>query len=76
MDIAKDTYISNFFAVVSDNASNIIKMMKNLKHVLWHSSCIILTGNLLAKDVQDTSLISDVSDILKYFKQPDLERKF
>ena len=74
VDIAKTLYSTNIYAVVSDNASAMVKMGKLTKHFVWHSNCSSHTGNLLAKDVLDKKLTENVTTILKEFKQADLEK--
>lgn len=73
--LAKDKYDTDVFAVVSDNASTMIKMGKLTKHAVWHSTCSSHTGNLLAKDILDTALTDKVTMILKEFKHPDFEKQ-
>lgn len=74
IDLAKDTYNTNIYAVVSDNASAMVKMGKDMKHCLWHSTCNSHTANLLAKDIQDINCSKKITMILKEFKRSDLEK--
>lgn len=71
MTLAKEKYNTNIYAVVSDNAANMVKMGKLTE--LIHSTCSSHTGNLLAKDVIDKTVCSKVSLILKEFKRSELE---
>lgn len=73
-DIAKQLYNTNIYAVVSDNAANMVKMGKNLEHVIWHSTCSSHTGNLLAKDVSNSSIAEKLNVVLREFKQSHLEK--
>lgn len=66
--IAKEQYNVEFYAVVSDNASNMVKIGSLLKHVLWHSTCNGHTANLLGKDILDKKIVDKVSLVLKTFK--------
>lgn len=72
IDMARELYKTNVYAVVSDNASAMIKMGKNV--AIWHSNCSSHTANLLAKDVMDQDLTKQVQAILKEFKHADFER--
>lgn len=71
--LARDRYGAIVYAVVSDNASNMIRMGKNVGHYLWHSTCNSHSGNLLAKDCINLTLTEKVTDILKEFKNTTLE---
>lgn len=71
VQISKKSHVATVFALVSDNASNMIKMGKNVNHYLWHSTCNSHSGNLLAEDIIDQDL--NVADILKEFKNTPLE---
>nr|CAH7742926.1 unnamed protein product [Callosobruchus chinensis] len=73
-EIAKEKYNVNVYAVVSDNASAMVRMGSLLKHCMWHSTCNSHTGNLLAKDMLNKKLVDNVVLVLKEFKQPDLEK--
>lgn len=74
VDIAKELYSSNVYAVVSDNASAMVKMGKLAQHFIWHSNCSSHTGNLFAKDILNKQLTDKVTSVLKEFKQPDFEK--
>lgn len=52
-DMAKELYDTEVHAIVSDNASTMVKMGKDFGHAYWHSTCSSHTGNLLAKDLVD-----------------------
>nr|XP_022909870.1 uncharacterized protein LOC111420999 isoform X1 [Onthophagus taurus] len=74
IDLAKRTYHSQIYAIISDNASAMVRMGKDMNHCLWHSTCNSHTANLLAKDVQDKECTNSVTTVLKEFKQADNER--
>ncbi|XP_065221822.1 uncharacterized protein LOC135846571 isoform X2 [Planococcus citri] len=69
--IANEKFGTNVYAVLSDNAST-MKLMGNLT-ALWHSTCKSHTGNLLAKDLVDKDLKTEMLAIIREFKQPDFE---
>lgn len=71
--MAKDLFNTKIYAVVSDNASPMIKMGELLEHRIWHSTCSSHTGNLLCKDVLNKSLLDRVTSILKEFRHSDYE---
>lgn len=48
---AKNMYKTDVYAVVSDNASNMRKMGRNVS--LWNSTCNSHTGHLLLKNLVD-----------------------
>lgn len=73
IDLATKLYNTNIYAVVSDNASTMIRMGKDVKHIVWHTTCNSHTGNLLAKDIVDHQLLSQANMVLKEFKNTDFE---
>lgn len=72
IQLAKDFYNTTVYAVVSDNASAMLKMGRTIE--IWHSNCNSHTANLLAKDVLDEDCTKNVITILKEFKQSHFER--
>lgn len=70
---AKLKYKADIFALVSDNASNMLLMGKLSK--LWHCTCNSHSGNLLAKALVESSVTNKVTLILKEFMSPALERQ-
>ncbi|CAH0550875.1 unnamed protein product [Brassicogethes aeneus] len=72
IQMAKDLYNTRVYAVVSDNASAMLKMGRTVE--IWHSNCNSHTAYLLAKDVLDADCTKNVIIVLKEFKQSDLER--
>ncbi|KAJ3642007.1 hypothetical protein Zmor_028472 [Zophobas morio] len=74
INLAIEKYKTEVFAVVSDNASNMLKMGR-LANKLLHTTCSSHTGNLLAKDVICKDVASKVMKVLREFKHPDLEKE-
>lgn len=74
VNIAKAQFQTDVYAVVSDNASTMVKMGKLVNHFVWHSNCNSHTGNLLAKDMINTKLNEKVMMVLKEFKKTDYEK--
>lgn len=66
LSLAKDKYNTEIYAVVSDNAANMLKMGRLVD--LWHTTCSSYTGNLLIKDIVDQRIMEDVTTVLKEFK--------
>ncbi|XP_050306045.1 uncharacterized protein LOC126743119 [Anthonomus grandis grandis] len=71
LETAKSAYNCEIYAVVSDNASNMVKMGRLIN--LWHSTCSSHTGNLLVKDIVDHDVMKTVTLVLKEFKHTTLE---
>lgn len=67
-EIAKDKYNVEVYAVVTDNASAMVKMGNLLRHAVWSSTCNSHTGNLLAKDVVDKELCKRILVVMKELK--------
>lgn len=72
-NLVKSLYGTNIYAVVSDNAANMVSMGTNIQE--WHSTCNSPTANLLAKDLVDTEMNDNVTMLLKIFKKPEFEKK-
>lgn len=70
--LAEERYKTVVYAVVSDNAANMIAMGKKLPQ--YHSTCNSHTGNLLAKDLVDKNIANRVVSVLKEFKRNELEQ--
>lgn len=68
---AEQMYQTKIFAVISDNAANMMKMGR-LTDII-HLTCNSHLGQLLAKDVLPTELATRVTSILKQFNGPDME---
>ena len=60
-ELVEEKSDTEVYAVVSDNASPMVKMGKTVD--LWHHTCNSHSGNLLAKEV------------MKQFKEPDLGKE-
>lgn len=74
VDIAKSLYSTDIFAVVSDNASAMIRMGKDNRYIFWHSKYNSHSGNLLAKDILNKTITDNVTCVLREFKQPYFEK--
>lgn len=70
---ARDVHNTELYAVVSDNAANMVKMGRLVD--LWHVTCSSHSGNLLAKSLVSDVLASRVNMVLKGFSGPDIESK-
>ncbi|XP_043256809.1 uncharacterized protein LOC122399852 [Colletes gigas] len=71
VEIAYNQYNINIYAVVTDNASNMINIKRRVD--LWHVTCNSHSGNLLFKSLIDTSFDDKVNNIIKDFRSPNLE---
>lgn len=71
--IARERYNLNVFAVITDNASN-MKRMGTLVDI-WHTTCNSHSGNLLGKSVVDNEFATLVNNLLKEFKNVNLEAR-
>lgn len=56
---ALEKHNTNIYAVISDNAANMIKMGKLT--TIWHLTCNSHSANLLAKDLVSKPLIEKAS---------------
>ncbi|KAJ8924354.1 hypothetical protein NQ315_007150 [Exocentrus adspersus] len=76
--IARETYNTRVYAVVSDTASDMRRIGKSSN--LWYSNCNSHIANLLVKDICSDievvrSCVEKLTTILKEFKCPALEEK-
>eukprot|EP00102_Acyrthosiphon_pisum_P013165 XP_008182630.2 PREDICTED: uncharacterized protein LOC100570070 isoform X2 [Acyrthosiphon pisum] len=71
--LAKEKYNTEIYAVITDNAANMMKMGRLAS--IWHLTCNSHTGNLLAKDLVASRISSQVKQVLKEFHGPDLEKE-
>lgn len=71
--IAQNKYNVEIFGIVSDNANDMVKMGKMVG--LIHTTCSSHIANLLAKDIVEHELVTSVTNVLKGFKSPDMERE-
>lgn len=71
IELAESRYKTKVYAVVSDNAANMMRMGRLVD--IWHSTCNSHTANLLIKDIVDKSTMENVQIVLKEFKHTDLE---
>lgn len=73
IDLAKEKHNTDIYAVITDNAANMVKMGR--LSTLWHLTCNAHTANLLAKDLVPSDITAKVKQILKAFHGPDLEKE-
>ncbi|KAL4153714.1 hypothetical protein QTP88_001547 [Uroleucon formosanum] len=73
ISLALEKHNTNIYAVISDNAANMIKMDKLT--AIWHLTCNSHTANLLAKDLVLKPLIEKAKVLLKAFHGPDAEKE-
>ncbi|KAL4084400.1 hypothetical protein QTP88_028223 [Uroleucon formosanum] len=73
IDLAKEKNNTDIYAVITDNAANMVKMGR--LSTLWHLTCNAHTANLLAKDLVPSDITAKVKQILKAFHRPDLEKE-
>jgi len=73
ISLALDKHNTNIYAVISDNAANMIKMRKLT--TIWHLTCNSHTANLFAKDLVSKPLIDKAKVLLKAFHGPDAEKE-
>lgn len=71
--LALDKYQTRIYAVVSDNAANMMKMGRLT--TIWHLTCNCHTANLLAKDLVSKSITGQVKTVLKAFHGPDIKKE-
>lgn len=71
---AKDIYNTDIYAVVTDNASAMTCMGKNIE--LLFTTCSSHSGNLLAKSMVESSFTEKITIVLKEFKSSRLESQF
>lgn len=77
-EVCKKKYNTDIYCVVSNNAKNMLKMSmtlssnSNLK--MWSNTYSSYIRNLLAKDVVDDDVNTEVMAILKKFKQLNNEK--
>ena len=71
VEIARRKYNINIYAVVTDNASNMVLMGRLVD--LWHVTCNSHSANLLCKSLVDEAFSARVKNLLKEFKSTLLE---
>lgn len=72
-ELALEKYDTKIYAVISDNAANMMKM-GTLTNI-WHLTCNSHTAQLLAEDVTPISVVNKVTSILKQFNGPGMEKR-
>lgn len=73
IELAHEHYGVNVYVVVTDNASNMMKMGRTVD--IWHLTCSSHSGNLLCQTFVDKDFAKKVQDLITNFKQPRLEQK-
>lgn len=77
--LAKERFDAEIYAVVSDNAPNMVSMGEKLPPTLMFTTCNSHTGNLLAKDFvggkKYSNILNKVMAVQKDFKKPKLEAR-
>ncbi|KAL4154108.1 hypothetical protein QTP88_001941 [Uroleucon formosanum] len=73
ISLALEKHNTNIYAVISDNAANMIKMGKLT--TIWRLTCNNHTANLLAKDLVSKPLIEKAKVLLKAFHGPDADKE-
>lgn len=71
--MAKDRFNINIYAVVSDNASSMMKMGRLVE--VWHTTCHSHSGNLLLKSLVDVKFAESINKLLREFRTPLAERE-
>ncbi|XKL67988.1 hypothetical protein PGB90_003479 [Kerria lacca] len=71
--LASEWYNTNVYAIISDNAANMISMGKKIDE--WHTTCHSKTGNLLLKDIVNKDVNEKIVSLIKLFKRPEFEQK-
>ena len=71
IDLAMQKCNINIYAVVTDNASNMISMGRQVN--VWHTIYNSHSGNLLFKTLSDIEFDKNITNIVKDFKTPMLE---
>jgi len=73
LKLALEKYQTHIYAVVTDNAANMMKMGRLT--TIWHLTCNSHTANLLAKDLVSKAITGQVKTVLKAFHGPDVEKE-
>lgn len=68
IDIAKNVYKTNVYAIVSDDSSYMNKMINDMNCNLWNNTCNIHIANSLAEDILNATLTENVISVLKEFQ--------
>ncbi|XP_015120960.1 uncharacterized protein LOC107043818 [Diachasma alloeum] len=71
--MAKQRFNIDIYAVVSDNASAMMRMGRLVQ--VWHSSCHSHSANLLLKSLVDKEFAESINKLLREFKTPRGERE-
>lgn len=73
INIAARDFNTNIYAVSTDNASNMMRMGRNLP--VWYVTCNSHSGNLLFESLTYREFDRQVSQVVKDFRSPNLEAK-
>jgi hypothetical protein len=73
ISLALEKHSTHIYAVISDNAANMIKMGELTK--IRHLTCNSHTANLLAKGLVSKTLVEKAKVVLKAFHGPDAEKE-
>ncbi|XP_015118534.1 uncharacterized protein LOC107042145 [Diachasma alloeum] len=71
--MAKEKFNVLIHAVVSDNASAMMRMGRLVE--VWHSTCSSHSGNLFLKSLVDSKFAESINKLLREFKTPRAERE-
>jgi len=71
--LAKEKFKISIYSVVSDNASSMISMGRQVN--IWHSTCHSHSANLLAKSLVSPDFAQSVNNVLREFKMAGPERE-
>lgn len=71
--MAKEKYNINIYAVVSDNASNMMRMGRLVD--VWHATCNSHSANLLLKSLVSSKFSEAMNKLLREFKTSRAERE-
>lgn len=71
--MAKEMYNVNIYAVVSDNASSMMRMGRLVN--IWHTTCHSHSANLLLKTLVSTKFAESLNKLLREFKSSRGERE-
>ncbi|XP_071647150.1 uncharacterized protein [Temnothorax longispinosus] len=73
VQLANEKFKISIYAVVSDNASPMIAMGRQVN--IWHSTCHSHSANLLAKSLVPMDFAQSVSNLLREFRTASAERE-
>lgn len=71
--MAKEKFNVDIYAVVSDNASTMMRMGRLVQ--VWHTTCHAHSGNLFLKSLVNGKFAQLINNLLREFKTPHAERE-